>query len=219
MVSPADPWVTEPPPARSQRRRVGALLVVLCLAAWLVAGSAYIAMGLHSVGALPDFLRWFTRPRGPARWIPVLSALAGLYFILVLVVVRNLRPWVTILSCVAGLAGLIAVGVGPSADPRTQFELMRPELDRVAALPLVTKNPHPQYYEDLPRDLAFVSVNGSVSTDGHGLVFVPQWAGLIDDAGGYIYSPGRSPEGMDMWGMLCRKPVRLDGDWWACGMR
>jgi hypothetical protein len=148
----------------------------------------------------------------------VLSALTALALIVILAVRRNLHPWVTILTCVAGLAALIASGGGPGADPRTQFDLMQPELDRVAALPLVSENPHPSYYEDLPRDLAFVSVNGSVSTDGHGLVFVPQWAALVDDTGGYIYSPGWKPQGYDMWGMPCKDPVNLGDGWWACGM-
>ncbi len=113
---------------------------------------------------------------------------------------------------------LVFVAVGPSVDACTQFELMNPELDRVAALPIVNNNLDPDCHEDLPFDLAFVSVKGLVSTDGDGTVFVPQWAGIPDDAGGYIYSPQGSPEGMDMWGMGCNDPVRLDGDWWACGM-
>lgn len=121
-------------------------------------------------------------------------------------------------ASIVALASLVAVVVGPTMTARTRFDLLRPDLDRVAALRVVTSDLDPDYYESLPPRLAYVAVRGLVSTNGHGTVFVPQWAGIPDDAGGYIYSPRRSPEGMDMWGMGCSEPVRLDGDWWACGM-
>ncbi|MBL0885985.1 hypothetical protein [Myceligenerans indicum] len=78
-------------------------------------------------------------------------------------------------------------------------------------------------YAELPPTLEFVAVTGSVdvhhATDDPDTVtiFVPQWARLVDDAGGYIYSPHRTPH-LDMHGMPCTDPVRLDGGWWSCGM-
>ena len=49
-------------------------------------------------------------------------------------------------------------------------------------------------------------------------MFFPQWMGIPDDAGGYIWSPGASPEGVDLYGMLCQAPVNLGDGWWMCGM-
>lgn len=51
------------------------------------------------------------------------------------------------------------------------------------------------------------------------LIFFPQWYGLIDDAGGFIFSPSGAPEGMNMAGMICDRPVDLGEGWWMCGMR
>jgi len=74
------------------------------------------------------------------------------------------------------------------------------------------------YYVHLPERFAGLSYGGLVSC-GDDEVFIPQWAGIPDDAGGFWYCPSRSPEGNDMWGMICRDPVDLGDGWWECGMR
>ncbi|GAB08842.1 hypothetical protein GOARA_021_00790 [Gordonia araii NBRC 100433] len=76
----------------------------------------------------------------------------------------------------------------------------------------------------LPLHLRYLAANGrmSGSTGGisaDGIRFFPQWIGVPDDAGGFLYSPSGSPEGYDMYGMQCRGPVALGGGWWMCGMR
>ena len=92
------------------------------------------------------------------------------------------------------------------ADHREQYE---------AALAV---DPGDEYYgAPLPDDLAHLSVTGRVSGDS-ATRFFPQWTGIPDDAGGYFYSPGGSPEGRDMYGMICQDPVSLGDGWWACGM-
>jgi hypothetical protein len=73
------------------------------------------------------------------------------------------------------------------------------------------------YYVELPDDLAYLTASGLISC-GRDSVFVPQWYGIPDDAGGFWYSPHESPEGYDMWGMICRNPVDLGDGWWECGM-
>ena len=55
-----------------------------------------------------------------------------------------------------------------------------------------------------------------MGTDGR---FFPQWIGIPDDAGGYIYSPSGSPAQADMYGMICSNPVDLGDGWWTCGLR
>lgn len=72
-------------------------------------------------------------------------------------------------------------------------------------------------YVELPRDLAAFTAGGLASCRD-ATVFLPQWSGTPDDAGGYWYSPNESPEGFDMWGMVCRGPEDLGDGWWKCGM-
>jgi len=70
---------------------------------------------------------------------------------------------------------------------------------------------------DLPEEYAAFTTWGEVSCWKEA-VFLPQWAGLLDNAGGYWWSPQRSPEGFDMWGMQCHNTVDLGDGWWTCGM-
>ena len=73
------------------------------------------------------------------------------------------------------------------------------------------------YYVELPHNFDAFTAGGLTSCWGDA-VFLPQWSGIPDDAGGYWYSPGESPDGWDMWGMLCKNPVDLGEGWWTCGM-
>jgi len=105
---------------------------------------------------------------------------------------------------------------------RHDFHTLRPALDDVVERAVQGDLDGP--YAELPPTLDFVSVNGSVDVyhepDGPDAVtiFVPQWAHMVDDAGGYIYSPHRRPD-VNMHGMACTAPARLDEGWWSCGMR
>ncbi|MCP2281541.1 hypothetical protein APR04_000430 [Promicromonospora umidemergens] len=115
-----------------------------------------------------------------------------------------------------GSAGLTHDGA------RHDFHTLRPALDDVVERAVQGDLDGP--YAELPRTLDFVSVTGSVDLyheaedPGAVTIFVPQWARLVDDAGGYIYSPHRRPD-VDMHGMACTAPARLDEGWWSCGMR
>ena len=72
-------------------------------------------------------------------------------------------------------------------------------------------------YVELPREFAAFTAGGLASCWDE-TVFLPQWSGIPDDAGGYFFSPSESPEGWDMWGMVCKDPVDLGDGWWKCGM-
>lgn len=105
--------------------------------------------------------------------------------------------------------------------PRTWFLVHRPLFD----LALATEPGDDYYGTKLPLPLQFLTVDGRVSSpladDGpsDGVIrFFPQWIGIPDDAGGYLYSPNGSPAGVDLYGMFCSDPVDLGGGWWMCGM-
>jgi len=93
------------------------------------------------------------------------------------------------------------------------FTVHRPLFD----LALET-DPGTDYYgNELPAPLRFLTADGRVSND-NGNIFFAQWLGIPDDAGGYIYNPGQSPEGADLYGLFCQDPVDLGGGWWMCGL-
>jgi len=167
---------------------------------------------------MPEWMRPLTHIRGPIRtWFPV----AGLVGLALLVLLATRLPRRAIFIPTAALAGLIGIGFaaeGPQTSVKNWFDVMRPDLEHAGALPAVADDPDSDYYFDLPSDLAYLAVDGTVTTNGHGELFVPQWAGLVDDAGGFILSPAGDPTGWDMWGMRCEDPVHLDGYWWACGV-
>lgn len=105
---------------------------------------------------------------------------------------------------------------GCSADRPLIFERDRAKADEIAAWARVHGDSD-DYYTDLPSSLAAFAACGMVSVYTNS-VFVAQWGGVPDDAGGFWYSPRKSPEGYDMWGMICRSPIDLGGGWWECGM-
>ncbi|HVK28090.1 MAG TPA: hypothetical protein VM575_07100 [Nocardioides sp.] len=162
-------------------------------------------------------------------------------------VVGNLWPWVALLLWIilvpagAGvawwawrhvLAGLVTLGLlgglavwalQPTAPrlgfilgQQAWFEHHRADFTRAAAdLPEDCCN---AYYGDrLPDGLRHLTIDGRVSRH-EGDLFFPQWIALVDDAGGYWYSPDGSPEGHDMYGMICEDPTDLGDGWWSCGM-
>ena len=116
---------------------------------------------------------------------------------------------------------VMATAFGFCDTRHADFDRDREDLDAVLAWVTGTKHAS-EYYTHLPEELAHLSgtEDGLISIGADGSVFVPQWAGIPDDAGGYIHTPDdTSPQGWDMWGMECEDPTRLDGGWWACGLR
>lgn len=71
----------------------------------------------------------------------------------------------------------------------------------------------------LPFAVSFLTADGRVSQPRDGIRFFPQWIGTPDDAGGYLYSPGRPPVDVDLRGAPCTSPADLGGGWWMCGLR
>lgn len=115
---------------------------------------------------------------------------------------------------------VMAAAFGFCDTRHADFDRDREGLDAIVAWVNGTKH-ESEYYTRLPDELAHLSgtEDGLISIGIDGSVFVPQWAGIPDDAGGYIYTPHDTrPQGWDMWGMECEDPTRLDGGWWACGL-
>ena len=108
-------------------------------------------------------------------------------------------------------------------NTRAYFRDHRADLDRVVRLVddgrlVATERERYYYGPKLPEDLRYLSDTERVSIYDDGSLFIPLWTGIPDDAGGYWHSE-RSPEGNNMYGLACHRPVRLAPDWWACGMR
>ncbi|MCF4121738.1 hypothetical protein L1785_12165 [Antribacter sp. KLBMP9083] len=225
--------------------RVGLGWAMAGLVLLLVAASQTLAWVSFLLGVLPSWLWWLLEHGGSNGMLPenlgsvtgrALAWLAGVVVTLVAVarVARRRaardRKVVAALGVAAllGLAPVLALtaphGVGLTHnDTLRDFHTLRPALDEVAAL--VERGDLFGWYADLPASLEFVSVTGAVevssardATSAMGVV-VPQWAALVDDAGGYIYSPGGPPVGWDMYSLACEDPEPLEDGWWACAMR
>lgn len=186
--------------------------------AWILALGDYVALGLHRVGS----------PAGPfmvlaspmlAIWLAALvSSIVGAILVGVLARRYLKRRLARVAATLLSLVGIAVTFTGPQFTTEDRFEIMKPALQQVASLPMVVNSDSTEFYDRLPPHLAFVAVTGLVSTDGHGTVFIPQWAGWRENAGGYFYAPNGSPELHDMWGNPCFGPVPLGDDWWHCGM-
>ncbi|MFI2102821.1 hypothetical protein ACH436_05980 [Isoptericola sp. NPDC019693] len=202
------------------RRRVPTGLVLVgCCAAWLAALSGRIASLLAVEGVLPQPLGWTVWTRGPGVPFRLVGAVVALS-LLVWIVGRLARPrWVAAPVIALGTVAALVAPAVPYPGAEALFTSMRPQLDRVIGLPAVADSGSAARDATLPRALRPVAVRGVVSPAGSGGVFVPQWAAVPDDAGGFWFMPGSSPSGRDMQGMICEAPTRLDGDWWACGLR
>jgi hypothetical protein len=201
------------------RRGLTTVPVVACATAWLGALSGRIASSLASHGLLPESMGWMVWPRGPGGFFRGFCAALALCLVVALAVLLARPRWFGVAIIALAVVGALAAPSLPYPGAHALFTSMRPQLGQIAVLPSVAESEETTYYASLPRSLEAMSVNGSVLTDGAGGVFVPQWAALVDDAGGFWFTPGTSPEGRDMWGMICEDPTRLDGDWWVCGMQ
>lgn len=112
------------------------------------------------------------------------------------------------------LAVMIVVNPVWMVAPRTWFAMHRPLFERA-----LETDPGPlDFGNQLPWKLRFLTVDGRVSSLT-GSRFFPQWIGIPDDAGGYLYNPKESPEGVYMYGLVCTNPVDLGDGWWMCGLR
>lgn len=126
------------------------------------------------------------------------------------------RRSVTVLATVVTPVVLLLMLNWSQFAPRLWFATHRPLYDLAAQIMPISD----EYYGvALPLPLQHLTATGSVSSPDHEAQFYPLWLGIPDDAGGYFYSPNRSPEGLDMYGMICREPVDLGGGWWLCGFR
>jgi hypothetical protein len=128
-------------------------------------------------------------------------------------------PPLVLLGLMMAGAAMTFAGLGDwgcSADRPLKFERDRWKADEIVLWARANGDWH-DYYTELPPDLAPFAACGLVSVYSDS-VFVAQWSGIPDDAGGFWFSPGRSPEGFDMWGMICHDPADLGDGWWRCGM-
>jgi hypothetical protein len=146
---------------------------------------------------------------------PVMAALyvGGLGAVAVALLERRLWLAVAIVLPVL-LVATVVVNATWKVAPRTWFMLHRPLFERA-----LETDPGTEYYgSQLPWALRFLVAEGKVS-NRDGSRFFPQWIGIPDDAGGYLYNPIESPEGVDMYGFICADPVDLGDGWWMCALR
>lgn len=214
------------------------LLVVATLESW-----AWMA---YSWSLLPSQVWWFLDHGGSNGLLPEnfgtvlvqsVSYVVGIAMTIGVSVfaVRHRRELVAFRLTIALTCLAVAIGITPSAsaalfqgtsglthtDALQDFHTLRPALDDVVGR--FADGGERGTHVELPATLSFVSVTGTVDVDGSEqekalTIFVPQWARLVDDAGGYFYSPAASPAGRDMRGMVCEVPTSLEGGWWACGV-
>ena len=139
-------------------------------------------------------------------WEAVLAAVVALGVV-------SKRRWLLVTGIGVTLVLFAATCNWSAVAPRAYFEVHRPLYDRAVR---TTETDSSYYGARLPFALRPLSVNGRVADQDGALVF-PQWLGVPDDGGGYIWSPDRSPRA-DMFGEPCGDPVDLGGGWWMCLM-
>ncbi|MEU0496862.1 hypothetical protein [Mycobacterium sp. NPDC006124] len=174
----------------------------------------WFGLACWSVAALWHFLR------PPSLWLldvvvqPLSVVLYVFGFGAVIVALVAQRRRTALLTVVPVMIVVTAlVNPGWQVAPRAWFAMHRPLFD----MALATQPGESYYGNALPLHLRFLSSGGRVS-DQDGSRFFPQWIGVPDDAGGYLYDPIRSPVGADLYGSSCRNPVDLGGGWWMCGL-
>ncbi|MCH5645558.1 MULTISPECIES: hypothetical protein [unclassified Gordonia (in: high G+C Gram-positive bacteria)] len=176
-------------------------VLVLGLLLWFIAlGWFLLRVDLWIFGLIAAAVMWFLCLVG------VVCAVMG--------AVRMRRPAVAVLAVLPVMVfGTVIVGDWAAASPRAWFITHRALYDQA-----LNVDPGDDYYgQSLPLHLRYLTVDGRVS--GGDIKFFPLWIGTPDDAGGILHSPGRSPAGFDMYGMMCRDPVSLGDDWWMCGVK
>ncbi|MCV7314640.1 hypothetical protein H7J77_03645 [Mycolicibacillus parakoreensis] len=188
-------------PTNSRSARRGSTVFVTALVAWLL-----------------GFLWCWFRPG--SQWIfdlvivPAMLTLFSAGLLVAVAVAARRRTWRRVVIAAAMVIASVVVNPGWMVAPRACFLLHRPLFTRALHV-----DPGQDYYgRQLPTHLRMLTVEGKV-VQRDGTRFFPQWIGIPDDAGGYLYSPQRSPRGVDLFGMICTHPVDLGDGWWMCGLR
>ncbi|GAA1401316.1 hypothetical protein GCM10009600_05630 [Oerskovia paurometabola] len=165
-----------------------ALLGGMALLALAYATSATWAWALAVRDALPAPLHGLVAA-GPGLGTWLFRLVAGLVGVVVHLVRRR-----SALTLVTSLVLLTVAVSWPRAQVGTaeRFAAYRVALSEVAA-PDGEGARDPGEDGLLPNALRYVSANGRVDRYEDGRVFVPQWLGMPDDAGGFWFSPGGRP--------------------------
>lgn len=208
MVIGSSPWCGPPP--TSTIIAVKASLLAVGLLFW-------------TVGFLYNWSR-------PTLWIfdllviPVMFVIYSVGFVMVIAgLILQLRPRVA--ATTVSVFTVLAMLVNPlwQIAPRSYFLIHRPFLE----LALTVDPGNDLYGAKLPLPLQFLTSSGSVSSpradfdrepSERSIHFFPQWIGIPDGGGGYLYSPEGSPKGVDLYGDPCVEPVDLGDGWWMCDM-
>lgn len=143
---------------------------------------------------------------------PVALLLGGTALSLVVIgLIRGRRALLAAALIPVLLATLVVAGPYALRFPQLWFRVHQP-MYRAA----LTHEPADSYYgSPLPLPLRVLAVDGA-SSASDGVRFFPQWIGIPDDAGGYLYSPAGRPIGFDMYGRQCQRPLDLGSGWWLC---
>lgn len=209
---PAQPSAHVP---ATRDRRISSLVAPLVAAlAW--SGVAYIEL----VRLPKDWVLIYAVPPFEATvWL--VAAMATIYL-----AKTRLVPSVTTRAAVAIAMAVLMVHFNNWAfvEPRSYYATHRGSFEHAAELVRAGEvGKSDEYYgEKLPRALIDLSADGNASVvgqqDGKPVVFLPQWLGIPDDAGGYIYYDGelRSDTEVDLYGRLVggSEMRELGNGWW-----
>ena len=187
-------------------RTVSAAVAVLAL--WL-AGVASAVLPIPMGGTYVALVvSW-------AFWIALIGGCAALG-------VLSRQRWLTVVATGGAACLYLLCFNWVVLAPQAWFDVHRPMYD--AALDHADRDDGSLYGARLPLVWRWLTVDGRAAVgpvsgqSGPEAVFFPQWYGLPDDGGGYLWSPDGSPEGYDMAGLRCTDPVDLGDGWWMCGM-
>lgn len=139
------------------------------------------------------------------------SNLAVLLFAVVVIGVIVVGSILIHISPHSYTSGELIRTVGDFADERDRFD---------AAVDMVQPSGQGSadfYLVDLSGEYADLSAHAYAEVQGDA-VFFPQWLAAGSGGGGFIHLTKGSPEGIDMHGQACTRPVDLGDGWWACGM-
>jgi hypothetical protein len=199
-----------------------AILATLALTLWGYAISPHWLVPLALEGRLPSILGLLVDGGLGASLCRLVAGLTAALLTVAMVELVVRRRAVRI-ACAAAIAA-IAFGhiywPEPPVGAQVEFAANRDRYAEIARLADAGQLVPEDFYghTPLPGLLRHTSVLGDAIVRGD-IVFIPLWAGILDDAGGLLYSPDRSPEGFDMLGMQCEDPVPFEDGWWSCGMR
>ena len=186
---------------------------------WLIAGSGHVAWSLAGHGFLPQALQVFTWPRGPVCWVRVVAGVIAATLTVVLAKRLTRRLWAAVVIAVPAFVMILPTTTVPYPGARAAFDVWRPSLVRAVQSASSAEAGQDFYGSPLPASLAPLTVLGTADRRSDGALSLAQWSGMPDDAGGYWYTDGASPQGRDMCGAPRLDPIALEPHWWACGMK